>query len=104
MPHAAIEPTDKANRGAKLNAPGRRKGKAPVTKRDQMIRMLSAPRGAGVDAISKKLGWQVHTTRAALSRLRKAGFEIQQEIPQGGKPGRYRIISSSSPDGRPNAA
>ena len=104
MPNTAIVPTEKASRGAKLKAPGRPKGKSPVTKRDLLIRMLSAPRGAGVDAISKKLGWQVHTTRAALSRLRKAGFEIQQEFPPGGKPGRYRIFSTSNPHGRPNAA
>lgn len=104
MPHTTIEPSDKANRGAMRRKPGSPKAKTPVTKREQMIRMLRAPKGAGVDAISKKLCWQAHTIRAALSRLRKAGYEIRREQLSKGKAARYRIISTPNSEGPPNVA
>jgi DNA-binding transcriptional regulator PaaX len=40
------------------------------------------------------LGWQAHTTRAALSRLRTAGFEIKREQSSNGGPARYRLVSA----------
>jgi len=65
----------------------------PTTKKSQLIRMLSRKSGADVPGISKKLGWLPHTTRAALSGLRKAGFEITSEKSGGGQPSRYRIVA-----------
>ncbi|WP_420558857.1 DUF3489 domain-containing protein [Roseovarius sp.] len=44
-------------------------------------------------ALSKKLGWQTHSTRAALTGLRKAGFEIAATKSEDGKPTRYRIAA-----------
>ena len=82
--------------------PGPGSTKFRRTKREQLIEMLSAPKGAGADTISRKLGWQPHTTRAALSGLRKSGFEIQTEKPAGGKPTRYRIVAAPGAD--PDAA
>lgn len=70
-----------------------------TTKKDQLIRMLSGKAGTDVAAVSKKLGWQSHTTRAALSGLRKAGYEIAAEKPEGGKPTRYRITAAPNPAG-----
>ena len=63
----------------------------PGTKKAQLIQMLSRKTGADVATISEKLGWLPHTTRAALSGLRKAGFELDAEKPGNGKPLRYRI-------------
>lgn len=86
--------TDKST---KSSEPGRGANSAPasrrVTKKDQLIRMLSAKAGAEIGAVSEKLGWQTHTTRAALSGLRKAGFELVGETPGDGKPTRYRIVA-----------
>lgn len=67
----------------------------PQTKKSQLIRMLSRKTGADVPSICKKLGWRPHTTRAALSGLRKSGMELASEKPDDGRPLRYRIISKS---------
>lgn len=69
-----------------------------MTKKQQLIRMLKAKAGADVAAISKKLGWQPHTTRAALTGLRKSGYEIQVQKPKDSGVGRYRIISDPAPE------
>lgn len=66
----------------------------PKTKKAQLIQMLNRKAGADVATISKKLGWLPHTTRAALTGLRKSGFELQSEKPGNGQPSRYRIVAS----------
>jgi len=63
----------------------------PKTKKAQLIQLLTRKAGADVATISDKLGWLPHTTRAALTALRKAGFEISAEKPADGKPLSYRI-------------
>ncbi len=63
----------------------------PKTKKAQLIQMLTRKAGADVATISDKLGWQSHTTRAALTGLRKAGFEISAEKQGQGKPLSYHI-------------
>jgi hypothetical protein len=45
-------------------------------KQDQFIGLLSKPSGARISLIIDRLGWQAHTVRAAVSGLRKRGFEI----------------------------
>ena len=54
----------------------------PKAKKAQLIQLLARKTGADVATISNKLGWQSHTTRAALTGLRKAGFEISAEKPK----------------------
>ena len=49
---------------------------AKITKKARLIRLLSKDAGSDITSISKRFGWLPHTTRAALSRLRKAGYEI----------------------------
>ena len=66
----------------------------PRTKKAQLIRMLSRKTGADISAISEKLGWLPHTTRAALSGLRKSGYELTSEKPGNGRPSRYRIVAN----------
>ena len=63
------------------------------TKKAQLIQLLTRKAGADVATISDKLGWQSHTTRAALTGLRKAGFEIYAEKSGDGKPLSYRITA-----------
>lgn len=67
------------------------------SKTAQLIKMLSRKSGADVGAISAKFGWQPHTTRAALSGLRKAGFDVAKENFGSGKPTRYRIETAPTP-------
>ena len=47
------------------------------SKKDQLVALLSKPNGARISVIVERLGWQAHTVRAALSGLRKQGFEIK---------------------------
>lgn len=63
------------------------------TKKAQLIQMLTRKVGADATTISDRLGWQSHTTRAALTGLRKAGFEITAEKKGEGKPLSYRITA-----------
>lgn len=70
----------------------------PRTKKAQLIRMLSRKSGADVPTISETLGWLPHTTRAALSGLRKSGFELSSEKPSNGKPSCYRITAKPAGD------
>lgn len=63
------------------------------TKKAQLIQLLTRKAGADVATISAKLGWLPHTTRAALTGLRKAGFTISSEKAEEGKPLIYRITA-----------
>ena len=65
----------------------------PSTKKDQLIAILSTKSGTDVASISAALGWQPHTTRAALTMLRKAGYTIEAAKPAGGGAGLYRIVA-----------
>ncbi len=69
--------------------------RAQPTKKQQLIRLLSAKAGADVTTIGRKLGWQPHTVRAALSGLRKAGYTIDGERPGAGRAVRYRILAAA---------
>ena len=53
------------------------------TKRARLIGLLKGARGSDVPTLSTKLGWQPHSTRAALTGLRKAGFTIERMQTEG---------------------
>ncbi len=65
-----------------------------LTKKSQLIRLLSEEAGADITSISKKFGWLPHTTRATLSRLRNSGYEISSMKAGAGKPTKYCITSA----------
>ena len=67
--------------------------KPRTTKKAQLTKLLGTKAGADIATLSDKLGWQHHTTRAAMSRLRKDGFTIIGSKPAGGAPAKYRIHS-----------
>lgn len=67
-----------------------------TTKTDRLISLLKAKRGKTIVELSEALGWQTHTTRAALTRLRQADHKIERisaETKVGA--GRYRIVEVS---------
>ena len=68
--------------------------KKRITKNDQLIRLLGTKSGCDIKSLSTKLGWQQHTTRAALSGLRKAGYDVASEKPASGGVSKYRILSA----------
>jgi len=73
-----------------LNQSNRRNATKPAggrSKREQLIDLISRARGARLEVLIEKLGWQAHTVRAAISRLRKQGFDIERtEERRSGKP------------------
>lgn len=86
-------------KSTKSNSQARARTPAPVkrvTKKDRLIKLLNSKAGREIKVISETLGWQHHTTRAALSGLRKAGYDLATEKAAGGKQARYRIISAPS--------
>ncbi len=49
------------------------------TKQATLIDMLKKPGGASIAQMGAKTGWQPHSVRAALTGLRKRGFDITRE-------------------------
>ncbi len=94
----AIRTAVKARRSPKADSDAKVENAAkPQTKRAQLIALLGAKTGADIEALSKTLGWQQHSIRAALTGLRKAGFEIARETPASGGAARYRITARPEP-------
>ena len=61
------------------------------SKQALVTEMLSANGGATLDALVKATGWLPHTTRAALTGLRKRGFSIERTR-ENGSDSIYRIV------------
>ena len=49
------------------------------TKIDKVIALLKRKQGATLDEIVKATGWQPHTTRAAMTGLKKKGHSIERD-------------------------
>lgn len=63
---------------------------------ERLIGLLGNQSGRDISALCAKLGWQPHSVRAALSRLRKTGVEIEKFPPgRKGAAARYRITSAN---------
>jgi predicted ArsR family transcriptional regulator len=66
-----------------------------TTKSDQLKTLLAKPGGVTVADLSEKLGWQSHTTRAALTRLKQSGLSVERLDPkEGSRQSRYRIAGA----------
>lgn len=63
-----------------------------VTKKAQLINHLDVQAGITVAELSDALGWLPHTTRAALTGLRKAGYIIEATKSAEIRASSYRII------------
>lgn len=48
----------------------------PKTKRDKLTTLISRKSGATIETLQTQLGWQPHTIRAEISRLRKTGLVV----------------------------
>jgi hypothetical protein len=62
---------------------------SPTNKIDQVIALLSRPNGATLNDLVAATGWQSHTTRAALTGLKKRGHSLRSEKVEGIR--RYRV-------------
>lgn len=63
------------------------------SKKARLEAMLSRPRGATQNQLEKALGWQPHTVRAAISRLRKSGADVI--LDRNGRTPAYRIDTAA---------
>ena len=63
------------------------------TKLAQVIAMLERAEGAAISELMATTGWLAHTTRAALTGLRKRGYTVELEKGAGDQESRYRITA-----------
>ena len=68
-------------------------GRRRQSKATMLVDLLSRTNGGRSDALCKKLCWQPHTLRSAISGLRKDGFKIETKSPAGKGGARYRITT-----------
>lgn len=61
----------------------------PGSKGALVVSLLTRTEGASIEELIAETGWLPHTTRAALTGLRKRGFAIRRDSDEGGS--RYRI-------------
>lgn len=73
----------------------------PGTKRALLLDLLRRDGGATLDALSDALGWQPHTVRAALTRLRQDGVTIDRVPGEGGMA--YRVVDDTPQEVRVDA-
>ncbi len=78
------KPTAATRRGKKSRTVARQ-----GTKQALLIDLLKRKKGATIEAIVETLGWLPHTVRAALTRLRQQGVQIERVREDGVS--RYRI-------------
>lgn len=65
-----------------------------ITKKALVEQLLKSDKGATIEDLSKRTGWQAHTVRGHLSILKKAGAEIISERVDGVR--RYRITDKTT--------
>ncbi|MBU3888573.1 DUF3489 domain-containing protein [Methylosinus sp. KRF6] len=64
------------------------------SKQALVVNLLSNEEGATIDQLTVATGWLPHTTRAALTGLRKRGFEIARTASESGG-SLYRIVTAT---------
>ena len=90
---------DRKPEAAKRNKKSRQSNRPKVTKKAKLVSLLSNNFGVDIAGLSKKLGWQTHSTRAAMTGLRKSGYVIELTKTRDGEPTRYHIISVPAEQG-----
>ena len=61
----------------------------------EVISLLGRKKGASIEELIAATGWLPHTTRAALTGLRKRGFAIERSRNEQGT--LYRIVTGNAP-------
>ncbi len=69
------------------------KGEEARSKTALVLELLQQPAGGCLDELVAATGWLPHTTRAALTGLRKKGHAIVSEKVDGAR--RYRVVNAS---------
>jgi uncharacterized protein DUF3489 len=93
------QPPARADRKAAKRKPAKQAGGGSPragSKLAKVIGMLTSKPGTTIEAIVKATDWQPHTTRAALTGLRKRGYRVEKEPREGGRT-IYRIVGGAAP-------
>ncbi len=85
-----------ASNGSALPAEGSPTPNAPGRKRDIVVALLQRESGVTLDELMAVTGWLPHSTRAALTGLRKTGLAITRNREPGSQASVYRIVSSAA--------
>lgn len=67
----------------------------PGTKQALIVDMLSSDTGTTLDSLMRATGWLRHTTRAALTGLRRRGYRIERFAGNGEHPSTWRIVTDA---------
>lgn len=86
--------TKTATAKTKTKTAGATAPKAVPTKHQQVIDLLTREGGATLEAMSTKVGWLPHSTRAFMTGLKKKGYVLDSEKVEGVR--RYRITKLPS--------
>jgi hypothetical protein len=68
----------------------------PGSKLGFVLALLEKPQGASLAKLVELTGWLPHTTRAALTGLRKRGFSVVSEKSAGGGASVYRVLAEAA--------
>ena len=82
---------DPSSTGANETAPARPSAPRGGTKLAEVVELLQRDRGATIDELIDATGWLPHTTRAALTGLRKRGFALAIDRSEKKRGSIYRI-------------
>jgi Protein of unknown function (DUF3489) len=86
---------DKSKNGKPVASPPAVVSARAGTKQALIVEMLSKDRGATLDALIGATGWLPHTTRAALTGLRKKGYVIERIGGEGKGPSAYWVVPAT---------
>jgi hypothetical protein len=83
-----------ASSSKQMSAPSASKLATPRrgSKLGEVIALLSRNRGASVEELISATGWLPHTTRAALTGLRKRSYGVERDRPDKSEVSIYRIV------------
>ena len=87
---------DPSSAGANETAPARPSAPRGGTKLAEVVELLQRDRGATIDELIDATGWLPHTTRAALTALRKRGFALAIDRTDKERGSIYRIEKDSA--------
>lgn len=91
----AREPQPQA--ASPANAEVRAPSNAAPSKSAQVIALLTRPEGTTLDEMVEATGWLPHTTRAALTGLKKRGYEVTSVKADGVRTYRAACRSETAP-------
>ena len=92
----AGDPSSDAGREAAASAGTFSRAPRAGSKLDQVIALLSREQGATIDELILATGWLPHTTRAALTGLRKRGYALSLARAERAGASVYRLAAAAA--------